>query len=80
MTRAQWLLLGGALVLLALIVVPALFIRQSQKKAEAARLKVGDRAPDFTLSDQNRKPVQLSSFLGKKSVVLAFYVKASTPG
>jgi peroxiredoxin len=24
--------------------------------------------------------VQLSSFLGKKSVVLAFYVKASTPG
>jgi len=43
-------------------------------------LKVGDRAPDFSLSDQNGAPVKLSDFLGKKSVVLAFYIKAFTPG
>jgi peroxiredoxin len=42
--------------------------------------KVGDRAPDFTLADQNGKTVRLSEFLGKKRVVLAFYTKAFTPG
>lgn len=43
-------------------------------------LKVGDVAPDFSLPDQNRKMVKLSDYRGKKNVVLAFYVKASTPG
>jgi peroxiredoxin len=43
-------------------------------------LKVGDRAPDFTLRDQNGKDVSLASFLGKKNVVLAFYVLAFTGG
>jgi len=46
----------------------------------AAALKVGDRAPDFALPDQNGKLVKLADFLGKKSVVLAFYIRASTPG
>jgi len=39
----------------------------------------GDKAPDFTLPDQNGEPVKLSSFEGK-NVVLYFYPKASTPG
>jgi thioredoxin-dependent peroxiredoxin len=43
-------------------------------------LKVGDKAPDFTLPDQNGKPVHLADFLGKKNVVLAFYVLAFTGG
>lgn len=46
----------------------------------AAPLKVGDRAPDFSLPDQNGKTVKLSDFLGKKNVVLAFYVLAFTGG
>jgi peroxiredoxin len=41
--------------------------------------KVGDRAPDFTLVDQNGALVRLGEFLGKKRVVLAFYIKAFTP-
>jgi peroxiredoxin len=41
--------------------------------------KVGDRAPDFTLTDQGGTMVRLSEFLGKKRVVLAFYIKAFTP-
>jgi peroxiredoxin Q/BCP len=45
-----------------------------------ADLKVGDRAPDFALPDQNGKTVKLSDFRGKKTVVLAFYIKAGTPG
>jgi thioredoxin-dependent peroxiredoxin len=48
--------------------------------AQATTLKVGDRAPDFTLPDQDGKPVKLSDFLGKKNVVLAFYVLAFTGG
>jgi len=43
-------------------------------------LKVGDKAPDFTLLDQNGNPVTLSSFQGKKTVILAFYVLAFTGG
>ncbi len=37
------------------------------------RVKVGTEAPDFTLEDQDGKPVTLSSYRGKKSVVLVFY-------
>jgi len=42
--------------------------------------KVGQSAPDFVLNDQNGHPVRLSDFRGKKSVVLAFYIRAFTPG
>jgi peroxiredoxin len=49
-------------------------------RASATTLNVGDKAPDFTLPDQNGKKVTLSDFLGKKNVVLAFYVLAFTGG
>ncbi len=48
--------------------------------APAAPLQVGDKAPDFSLPDQNGNKVSLSQFLGKKNVVLAFYVLAFTGG
>ena len=41
-------------------------------------LKPGDKAPDFTINDQNGVAVKLSSFKGKK-VVLYFYPKDDTP-
>ena len=34
---------------------------------------VGDLAPDFTLTDQDRQPVTLSSFRGVKNIVVVFY-------
>lgn len=37
------------------------------------RVKVGDKAPDFTLEDIDGKNMSLSDFHGKKSVVLVFY-------
>ena len=46
----------------------------------SSTLKVGDRAPDFSLPDQNGKLVSLADFRGKQTVILAFYPKASTPG
>jgi len=36
-------------------------------------VNVGDKAPDFTLLDQDRKPVRLYDYVGKKNIVLAFY-------
>jgi peroxiredoxin Q/BCP len=46
----------------------------------SATVKVGDKAPDFTLPDTEGKPVTLSALLEKGPVILAFYVKAFTPG
>ena len=43
-------------------------------------LKVGDMAPDFTLTDTDNHQVKLSDFRGKKVVVLAFFVAAFTGG
>ena len=43
------------------------------------KLKVGSRAPAFTLTDQRGKKVKLSDFKGKR-VVVYFYPKADTPG
>jgi len=43
-------------------------------------VKVGDKAPDFTLPSQMGDNVTLSEFLGKKNIVLYFYPKDETPG
>src|SRR5690606_25552498 len=42
-------------------------------------LKPGDKAPDFTTTDQDGRKVKLSSLRGKK-VVLYFYPRNMTPG
>lgn len=43
-------------------------------------LAVGQKAPDFTLPDSKGSPVTLSSFQGKKNVMLIFYPGDETPG
>jgi cytochrome oxidase Cu insertion factor (SCO1/SenC/PrrC family) len=43
-------------------------------------LKVGQPAPEFSLTDTEGKEVKLSDFKGKRNVVLAFYVLAFTGG
>ena len=42
-------------------------------------IKVGDTAPDFTLTSQNGESVSLKDYRGK-AVVLYFYPKDDTPG
>jgi thioredoxin-dependent peroxiredoxin len=43
-------------------------------------IKEGNKAPDFTALDQDGKKVKLSSFRGKKNIILYFYPKDMTPG
>ena len=42
-------------------------------------IEAGDKAPDFTLGDQDGKPVSLGDYAGQ-TVVLYFYPKADAYG
>jgi cytochrome oxidase Cu insertion factor (SCO1/SenC/PrrC family) len=57
-------LLGVALLLVASHPAPA--------------LQAGDKAPDFSLPATTSEKVSLDDFVGKKAVVLFFYVYAFT--
>jgi peroxiredoxin Q/BCP len=48
--------------------------------ANAAELKVGDKAPDFKLTGSDGKTYSLADFRGKEPVVLAWFPKAFTGG
>ena len=72
-------MLKKALSLAVLLALTAIASAQ-QPSPPKTHLKVGDRAPDFTLNDTNGQPLKLSDFKGKKNVVLAFYVLAFTGG
>lgn len=43
-------------------------------------LQTGERAPDFTLDDQEGQPVALADLRGQGCVVVYFYPKDDTPG
>lgn len=72
----------GSVVLLAMAFLSLTASAQDQQQPAIAttNLKVGDIAPDFTLPSDQHTAVSLSSFRGKKSVILAFYVLAFTGG
>lgn len=42
-------------------------------------MEVNDKAPEFSLPNEERKTITLKDYRGK-NVVLFFYPKASTPG
>jgi peroxiredoxin Q/BCP len=48
--------------------------------AGTSKIKSGDKAPDFALSDASGKTVRLGDFRGRSAVVLYFYPKDDTPG
>jgi len=56
----------------------ALFVGLSA--TASAELKVGDKAPDFTLKGSDGKTYKLSDFAGKKPVVIAWFPRAFTGG
>jgi cytochrome oxidase Cu insertion factor (SCO1/SenC/PrrC family) len=66
--------------LLLLLMAGPLSVAAQEDTIAKTNLKVGDVAPDFTLLANDWKPVKLSDFRGKKTVILAFYVLAFTGG
>jgi len=54
-------------------------VRYKGLDGERGLMDVNEKAPDFTLPDQEGNPVSLKEFRGK-TVVLFFYPKADTPG
>ncbi len=48
------------------------------KETRSHNIKVGDKAPDFSLKSGSGETVALADFKGKKSVVLFFYPKDET--
>jgi peroxiredoxin Q/BCP len=63
-----------------LLVVLSLVAMAQQTPPPKTHLKVGDKAPEFSLRATDGKAYKLSDFKGKKNVVLAIYVLAFTGG
>ena len=72
----------ASLLLLAAAPISLVAPAGSQNTEQVAKtsLKVGDKAPDFSLLSDKWEPVKLSDFRGKKNVLLAVYVLAFTGG
>ena len=74
MKRKRWMILPSSLVhfLVALALVFVL-------PAVSAGVEVGDKAPDFELPSTVGGKIRLSDFVGKKNVILEFYVLDFSP-
>jgi thioredoxin-dependent peroxiredoxin len=64
--QAGVLAIASALLATALLVAPA------------SALQVGDKAPDFTLTGPDGKPVKLADLLAKGPVVVYTFIQAFT--
>jgi len=60
------------MLMIVLVSVALLFFNAGDGMA----LKVGDKAPDFTLPSTTGEKISLSQFRGEKPVVLFFYLFA----
>jgi thioredoxin-dependent peroxiredoxin len=58
----------------------ALSLAAQNNQPPSTTLKVGDKAPDFTLPSTDGGTVHLADYLGKSTVVLAFFPAAFTGG
>ncbi len=72
MRNAYWTLAALAGLGIALI--------GGEAGAAVEELKVGDKAPEFSMPGSDGKTYSLSQFKGKKAVVLAWFPKAFTGG
>jgi thioredoxin-dependent peroxiredoxin len=52
----------------------------SMGMSHALALQVGDKAPDFTLPGTTAEEIKLADYVGKKPVVVFFYIGAFTRG
>lgn len=79
MNRRLFALLFRALMLVTLSLTASAQSKLGPKDgaglsaSDLNRIKIGESAPDFTLEDQDGKPIALSDYKDKKTVVLVFY-------
>ena len=69
MTNRCIRVMAAALVSMALLLFAA---------GQSMALQVGDKAPDFALPATTAESIKLADFIGKKPVVLFFYIGAFT--
>jgi cytochrome oxidase Cu insertion factor (SCO1/SenC/PrrC family) len=63
---------------IALVLSPLGFAQRGKAASEAPGIEVGEKAPDFSLKDQDGKETKLSDMLeDNKSVALVFYRSAN---
>lgn len=60
---------------IGLILVVFAFLVNSASAGQS--LKIGDKAPDFSIVDVSGNEIRLSDFKGKKNVVLVFYADSN---
>jgi len=72
MQKNRWQRLIGA-VLLSVVIL-------SMGVGHALALQVGDKAPEFTLPGTTAEEIKLADYVGKKPVVVFFYIGAFTRG
>ena len=64
----------------ALACIVGLIAAPAMAQDDTVELKVGDKAPNFSLVGSDGKTYTLEQFAGDKPVVLAWFPKAFTPG
>ena len=64
----------------AVVALIAFSIAIVSGRSSQAELKVGEKAPDFSLKASDGKTYSLSDFKGKKGIVIAWFPKAFTGG
>jgi len=72
MQTSRWKCLVVAVLLSGLIL--------SMGVSHALALQVGEKAPDFTLPGTTAEEIKLADYVGKKPVVVFFYIGAFTRG
>lgn len=63
-----------------LLLAASLSVAIQAQTPGSTTLKVGDTAPDFTLPSTEGGKVHLADYIGKSTVVLAFFPAAFTGG
>jgi thioredoxin-dependent peroxiredoxin len=73
MKQVLWMVVG-------LMGIGSMLLVGDAARAADGELKVGDKAPDFTLPGSDGKTYTLADFKGKQAVVIAWFPKAFTGG
>ena len=69
MMTNRWLRVGTAALVGAVLLLAA---------GQSMALQVGDKAPEFALPATTAESIKLADYVGKKPVVLFFYIGAFT--